>query len=227
MKDDLDEMFGHIREKVDGHPHHDFYDLSPTQQYLVAADGYIRSTMHDIEDLLWQDLQDGLDAFNATRRRPGSEPAPDTATMPAVEVEAVPPAVFIGHGHSPLWRELKDYLANDLNIRTAYFEQASHVGEHPAEFLEDFLAGTICAILVLTGDDEQADGRERARQNVVHETGLFQGRLGFKKVAMVIQEGVEEFSNVAGIIPIRFPDRHIRHAFPELQRWLRREGLIS
>jgi predicted nucleotide-binding protein len=213
MKDDLDELDEHIREKVDGHPHQDFYSLSSTQQHLVAAEGFISSVMHDIEILQCQDLQAGLDAFNATRRRSGAGQAPAATPTPAAAAEEIEPAVFIGHGHSPLWRELKDYIENDLNLRTVYFEQASHVGEHPAEFLQGFLAGTVCSVIVLTGDDEQADRRERARQNVVHETGLFQGRLGFKKVAMVIQDGVEEFSNVAGIVPIRFPDRHIKHAF--------------
>jgi predicted nucleotide-binding protein len=33
----------------------------------------------------------------------------------------------------------------------------------------------------MTAEDEQADGQWRARENVVHEAGLFQGRLGFMK----------------------------------------------
>ena len=35
------------------------------------------------------------------------------------------------------------------------------------------------AFPVLTTEDEQADGNVRARMNVIHEAGLFQGRLGF------------------------------------------------
>ena len=35
------------------------------------------------------------------------------------------------------------------------------------------------AFPVLTTEDEQADGNVRAHMNVIHEAGLFQGRLGF------------------------------------------------
>jgi len=135
------------------------------------------------------------------------------------------PVVFIGHGHSPLWRELKDYLENDLGVTTLYFEQASHVGEHMAEILTGFLDAATAAITVLTGDDE-AGGKERARQNVVHEVGYFQGRLEIKKVAILLQVGVEEFSNVQGVIPVRFPDRHIKQAFFDIYRWLKREEIV-
>jgi hypothetical protein len=37
------------------------------------------------------------------------------------------------------------------------------------------------ALLVLTGESERTDGVVLARQNVVHEAGLFQGRLGWRK----------------------------------------------
>lgn len=149
-------------------------------------------------------------------------PVPSASTQ-----ETARGKVFIGHGHSPLWRELKDYIEDDLGLQTRYFEQTSRVGEHMAEILNGFLQDTVCAITLLTADDEQADGSERARQNVVHETGFFQGRLGFKQVAMVVQREVEEFSNVAGIIPIYFEGRHINQTFAEISRWLKREGLLS
>jgi predicted nucleotide-binding protein len=37
------------------------------------------------------------------------------------------------------------------------------------------------AFLVMTAEDEQADGNHHARMNVIHEVGLFQGRLGFER----------------------------------------------
>jgi predicted nucleotide-binding protein len=49
------------------------------------------------------------------------------------------------------------------------------------------------AFLVFTGEDEAGDGGVRARQNVVHEAGLFQGKLGFSKALMLLEEGTEEF----------------------------------
>ena len=53
-------------------------------------------------------------------------------------------------------------------------------------------------------EDETVEGRRRARQNVIHEAGLFQGRLGFKRAIVLRQEGLEDFTNVAGLQYIGF-----------------------
>lgn len=53
----------------------------------------------------------------------------------------------------------------------------------------------VIAFLVLTGGDEQPGGRLQARMNVAHEAGLFQGRLGFTRAIVLLEEGCEEFSN--------------------------------
>ena len=59
----------------------------------------------------------------------------------------------------------------------------------------------------MTAEDEQPDGTLRARENVIHEAGLFQGRLGFEKAIILLEEGCEEFSNIEGLGQIRFPER--------------------
>ena len=41
------------------------------------------------------------------------------------------------------------------------------------------------------GEDEHKDGSVHPRENVIHEAGLFQGRLGFPR-AIVLLEPVEE-----------------------------------
>jgi predicted nucleotide-binding protein len=83
------------------------------------------------------------------------------------------------------------------------------------------------AVLLLTAEDETAEGTHQARQNVVHEAGLFQGHLDFQRVVMLVQDGLEEFSNVAGVQYISFKGDQVKQAFWELQRALRREGLIT
>ena len=74
---------------------------------------------------------------------------------------------------------------------------------------------------------EQADGRVQARMNVIHEAGLFQGRLGFTKAIVLLEEGCEEFSNIAGLGQIRFPVGNISAEFEEIRRVLEREGLVE
>ena len=79
------------------------------------------------------------------------------------------------------------------------------------------------ALLVLTAEDETTDGTKRARQNVVHETGLFQGRLGFTKAIVLLEEGAEEFSNLYGIQQIRFKKGNIKETFGDVLATIRRE----
>lgn len=62
-----------------------------------------------------------------------------------------------------------------------------------------------------------------ARQNVIHEAGLFQGRLGFMRAIVLLEEGCEEFSNIHGLGQIRFP----APAFEEVRQVLEREGFLA
>ena len=83
------------------------------------------------------------------------------------------------------------------------------------------------AFIILTAEDEQADGKMHARLNVIHEVGLFQGRLGFTKAIVLLEEGCEQFSNIEGLGQIRFPAGRISAVFEEVRRVLEREGLIE
>ena len=82
------------------------------------------------------------------------------------------------------------------------------------------------ALLVATAEDEHADGTRTARLNVVHEIGLFQGKLGFTKAIVLLEDGCEEFSNIHGIGQIRFPTGDIAAVFGDVRRVLEREGLL-
>jgi len=67
------------------------------------------------------------------------------------------------------------------------YESDERAGLSVVSVLGDMLDQVTFAILVLSGEDETADGKKRARQNVVHEAGLFQGRLGFERAIMLVQ----------------------------------------
>lgn len=72
--------------------------------------------------------------------------------------------------------------------------------------LSEMLDATGIAFVVLTAEDEQATGEVVARQNVVHEAGLFQGRLGFARAILLLEEGCAEFSNIEGVGPDPLPE---------------------
>ena len=82
------------------------------------------------------------------------------------------------------------------------------------------------AIIVMTAEDETSNGELRARQNVIHEIGFFQGKLGFEKVAILKQKQVESFTNIDGLQYIEFDENHIKQTFYELQKMLKREKII-
>jgi predicted nucleotide-binding protein len=135
--------------------------------------------------------------------------------------------IFVGHGGSPLWRELKDFLVDRLHLAFDEFSNVPTAGVPTAERLAELLDDAAFAFLIMTAEDEQPDGKVRARENVVHEAGLFQGRLGFKKAIILLEDGCEEFSNIHGLGQIRFPKRNIAAVFEEIRRVLERERVIA
>jgi predicted nucleotide-binding protein len=134
--------------------------------------------------------------------------------------------IFIGHGRSGAWRELKDFIADRLHLEWDEFNRTPTPGRTHTERLTEMLDSSAIALLVLTAEDELKDGKQVARQNVVHEAGLFQGRLGWQRAIILLEEGCDEFSNIAGLGQIRFPSGHIASCFEEVRRFLEREGVV-
>lgn len=87
-------------------------------------------------------------------------------------------SVVIGHGRSLLWREIKDFVHDRFGLPWDEFNRVPDAGITNIARLSTMLDETAFALLILTAEDEMADGSLIARQNVIHEVGLFQGRLG-------------------------------------------------
>jgi hypothetical protein len=129
--------------------------------------------------------------------------------LPSERAPVTPPTsrpyVFVGYGGgSQAWRDLRDFLLR-LEIEVETFQSQTRVGQTITDVLNGMLNRANFAFLVHTAEDDVGDGRMRARQNIVHETGLFQGRLGFDRAIIIREEGTEDFSNVHGLQEIRFP----------------------
>jgi hypothetical protein len=144
-----------------------------------------------------------------------------------VNNKAQPLHVFIGHGRSPAWRELKDYVKDTLGLQTDEFNRLSVAGIPTIDRLKQMLDESSIALLVMTAEDERQDGVMQARMNVIHEVGLFQGRLGFNRAIVLLEEGCAEFTNIAGLGQLRFPPGRISACFHEVQGVLVREGLLA
>ena len=134
--------------------------------------------------------------------------------------------VFIGHGHSPVWRELKDFIVERLSLPVDEFNRVPAAGSTTVDRLKQMLDEASLAFLVMTGEEVREDGQFQARLNVIHEAGLFQGRLGFNRAIVLLEEGCGAFSNIEGLVQIRFGKDNIKEAFEDVRQVLEREGVL-
>ena len=151
----------------------------------------------------------------------------DKCKIPMPVAPPAPPAprptVFIGHGRSTLWRDLKDHLQDLQHYEVEAYETGARTGRTIRDVLDSMLSVSGMAVIVMTAEDEQVDGTMRARQNVVHEAGLFQGRIGFSKTLILLEDGVEQFSNVDGIQYLPFSKGRIQETYGHVLAALTRE----
>jgi predicted nucleotide-binding protein len=133
------------------------------------------------------------------------------------------PTIFIGHGRDPQWKTLKDHLHEQHGYQVEAYETGARAGHAIRDILTELLEASSFALLVLTGEDEHADGTMHARENVIHEVGLFQGRLDYGRAIVLLEQGAQEFSNIAGVQQIRFSKGNIRETFGDVLATLRRE----
>lgn len=141
----------------------------------------------------------------------------------AVPVIPEAPVIFIGHGHDPSWRDLKDHLADKHKYKVEAYEIGARAGHAVRDILQTMLRGSNFAILVMTGEDAMDNGKIHPRLNVVHEAGLFQGVLGFNRAIVLLEEGATEFSNICGIEQLRFEKGRIKETFGDLLAVINRE----
>jgi predicted nucleotide-binding protein len=134
-----------------------------------------------------------IDLFN--------DSAPDF-TLPPPEPER--PRIFLGHGGDSAWQTTERWLSQ-MGFEVRAYETLPHSGRTIERVLEDALDWANFALLVMTSEDQMADETAQARQNVVHELGLFQGRLGWEHAIVMLEADANEFSNIAGTNQLRFP----------------------
>jgi len=129
--------------------------------------------------------------------------------------------LFVGHGRNPAWSRVESHLEKDLGLKVEVFETTSRTSQHIVDILRGFLDECDAAVIVMTAEDKTVEGTIRARQNVIHEVGLFQGRHGFNRVILFQQEDTEDFSNIAGLQVVRF-NKIVEEGFYELDRAIRK-----
>jgi predicted nucleotide-binding protein len=126
--------------------------------------------------------------------------------------------VFISHGRSTEWREVQAFIEKDLKMGTLELAQEPNRGRTVLQKLNDEAAKCSFAVVVMTGDDDFGKGAPRARENVVHEIGFFQGKLGLESICLLHEEGTSIPSNIHGLVYVPFPKGLITASFGVLGR---------
>ena len=135
-------------------------------------------------------------------------------------------AVFLVHNENRQSAEVRRFLERDCGLVT-YELSTAEVGEtNLAVLMDRHLDRCGFAVCLLGAGAAPPGGRAPADQNLVHQAGIFQGRYGFGKVAILAEEGCDTFSNIAGLIRLDFPRGQVDATFYDLERMLEREGLV-
>lgn len=128
--------------------------------------------------------------------------------------------VFLTHGRSMDWREVQSHIEKDVGLLTLELAQEINQGRTIIEKLFDNSDRCDSAVIIMTGDDIGPDGSARARENVMHEIGFFQGKFGRSKVVVLHEEGVSIPTNLSGVVYIPFPKGMVSAGFHVLTREL-------
>jgi predicted nucleotide-binding protein len=118
---------------------------------------------------------------------------------------------FIVHGHNELRKfEVARFIENELKRKAIILHEQANAGQTIIEKFENN-SNVDFAVALWTADDvgkgkTDGDFKDRARQNVIFETGYFIGKLGRRKVVVLYEQGVEIPSDYHGVIFILFDE---------------------
>jgi len=129
---------------------------------------------------------------------------------------------LIHGGRSAAWKEVGRHIERDMEMKYLEFSdpRVSHV--LVTDRVTTMARTATIAVAVMSAEDSLPGGKARARQNVIHEIGLAQGYLGIDRVIILRENGIEDFTNMSGVVYISFTpeERDLELAIFNLHREL-------
>ena len=113
--------------------------------------------------------------------------------------------VFIVHGHNEMVKQTVARTLESIGLTPIILAEQPDKGRTVIEKFENEGNDVGFAVVLLTADDKGRKNKartmqSRARQNVVFEMGYFMALLGRERVMLLLQEGVEEPSDLKGVV---------------------------
>ena len=130
--------------------------------------------------------------------------------------------VFVVHGHNEAVKEKVARFLEHLKLSPVILHEQVDGGRTIIEKFEANAENVDFAVVLLTADDKGKanNGKSynsRARQNVIFEMGYFVGKLSRGHVFLLLEAGVEEPSDLEGIVYTSLSDNWKIKLFKELQ----------
>jgi predicted nucleotide-binding protein len=184
----------------------------PDEFHSAATGAIVRNVVQDTAETFQyrrEAIKRGINTLRSIGERLEflAEPEAEAETRPTTPGGK---QVFVVHGRDRALREQVARLLDRLDVEPIVLEEQPDRGRTIIEKFEDHALSVGYAVALLTADDfgrgpddegwpEQPN---RARQNVVLELGYFMGALGRSRVAALLGPGVEQPSDIHGLLYI-------------------------
>ena len=148
-------------------------------------------------------IQSAIDALTEMIAESEEETAPKNNVSPRGSYD--PKKVFIVHGHNETVKQSVARTLENMGLTPIILAEQPDRGRTVIEKFENEGNDVGFAVVLLTADDKGRKNKaralqSRARQNVVFEMGYFMALLGRERVMLLLQDGVEEPSDLKGIV---------------------------
>ncbi|WP_321288282.1 nucleotide-binding protein [uncultured Sunxiuqinia sp.] len=142
-----------------------------------------------------------------------------TTKTPSITVDSK--KVFVVHGHDDKARlELCKLLKDDLGVEPVILQDEPNLTVETIISKFERLAKECSAALILFTPDDNAEGKSRARQNVILELGYFLGKFQGqenRRIAIIKTGDIEIPSDISGVLYLEYL-KNIKEIFYDLKK---------
>ena len=148
-------------------------------------------------------IQSAIDALTEKLDESKEETAPDYNRTSSGRFD--PKKIFVVHGHNETVKQTVARTLESIGLTPVILAEQPDKGRTVIEKFENEGNDVGFAVVLLTADDKGRKNKarimqSRARQNVVFEMGYFMALLGRERVMLLLQPGVEEPSDLKGVV---------------------------
>jgi predicted nucleotide-binding protein len=148
-------------------------------------------------------------------------------TNAAVRAARRPKHVFLGYGHNPDAKRTIEEFIRTLPLVLESYETRTTPGQFPYNIVTSAVQESDAAVILYTGDDQLTGGQRIGRRNVAYELGLAHSAFGPTKTLLLLEEGVEEPTNIRGMQVVTFKTNALSAKLADIRDSLRRMHLLD